>query len=118
MSESPDRRAIQRQKRRRQILEAALRVFAQKGFHTANVSDIAAEVGVSQGTIYWYFESKDELLREAVLSFFADFEQEAFGSMLGANTAVEKLFVLEEAMGSFVRDAAGLFPLFMEYWAS
>jgi len=61
-----------REERRRQILDAALIVFAQKGFHDANVSDVAALAGVSQGTIYWYFESKEALMRELMADAFAE----------------------------------------------
>ncbi len=50
--------------RRRQILDAAVRVFAQQGFHTCRVSDIAAEAGVAHGLIYHYFDSKDQILNE------------------------------------------------------
>src|SRR5437868_13007073 len=48
--------------KRRLILEAAVRVFAQKGFHTCRVGDIAEEAGVAHGLLYHYFASKDELL--------------------------------------------------------
>ena len=48
--------------RRRQILEAAVRVFARQGYHTSRVSDIADEAGVAYGLMYHYFRSKDELL--------------------------------------------------------
>ncbi|MFH1091168.1 MAG: TetR/AcrR family transcriptional regulator [Pseudomonadota bacterium] len=44
------------------ILEAAVRVFALKGFYTARVSDIAREAGVADGTIYLYFQNKDDIL--------------------------------------------------------
>jgi TetR/AcrR family transcriptional regulator, fatty acid metabolism regulator protein len=50
------------EEKRRQILEAAVRVFARKGFHTSRVGDIAAEAGVAHGLLYHYFDSKDELL--------------------------------------------------------
>jgi AcrR family transcriptional regulator len=50
------------QKRSQQILEAAARVFAQKGYHTSTTREIAAEAGVSEGTIYNYFQSKEDLL--------------------------------------------------------
>lgn len=50
------------QKRSAQILEAAARVFAQKGYHAATTKKIAAEAGVSEGTIYNYFQSKEDLL--------------------------------------------------------
>ncbi len=48
--------------KRRLILDAAVRVFARKGFHAARVGDIAAEAGVAHGLLYHYFASKDELL--------------------------------------------------------
>ncbi|MDQ3742125.1 MAG: TetR/AcrR family transcriptional regulator [Actinomycetota bacterium] len=48
--------------KRRIILDAAVRVFARQGFHTARVSDIADEAGVAYGLVYHYFGSKDEVL--------------------------------------------------------
>ena len=48
--------------RRTQILEAATRVFAEKGYHRATTKDIARAAGVAEGTIYLYFENKSELL--------------------------------------------------------
>ena len=48
--------------RRDDIRDAAVRVFARKGFHNARVGDIAAEAGVAHGLLYHYFESKDALL--------------------------------------------------------
>ena len=52
----PDKREL--------ILEAAARVFGEKGFHQATVEEIAKEAGVGKGTIYQYFDSKDEIFRE------------------------------------------------------
>jgi AcrR family transcriptional regulator len=48
--------------RRRELLDAAVRVFARKGFHAARVGDIAEEAGVAHGLLYHYFRSKDEVL--------------------------------------------------------
>ena len=48
--------------RREQIVEAATRVFAEKGFRRATTREVAREAGVSEGTIYNYFEDKDDLL--------------------------------------------------------
>ena len=48
--------------KRREILDAAVRVFARQGFHTCRVSDIADEAGVAYGLVYHYFQSKDEVL--------------------------------------------------------
>jgi TetR/AcrR family transcriptional regulator, fatty acid metabolism regulator protein len=51
--------------KRRQLLDAAVRVFARKGFHASRVGDIAEEAGVAHGLLYHYFASKDQVL-EAV----------------------------------------------------
>jgi TetR/AcrR family transcriptional regulator, fatty acid metabolism regulator protein len=48
--------------RRRELLDAAVRVFARKGFHGSRVGDIAEEAGVAHGLLYHYFRSKDEVL--------------------------------------------------------
>ena len=50
--------------RRRQILDAAIRVFARQGFHSCRVSDIADEADVAYGLVYHYFRSKEEVLNE------------------------------------------------------
>jgi TetR/AcrR family transcriptional regulator, fatty acid metabolism regulator protein len=50
--------------KRRQILDAAIRVFARQGFHSTRVADIADEAGVAYGLVYHYFRSKDEVLNE------------------------------------------------------
>lgn len=54
--------------KRRRILEGALKAFAKKGFYNTKVSEIAAEAGVADGTIYLYFKNKDDLL----ISLFED----------------------------------------------
>jgi len=48
--------------RRRELLDAAVLVFARKGFRAARVGDIAEEAGVAHGLLYHYFRSKDEVL--------------------------------------------------------
>jgi len=118
MTEAPSKRVLQREERRRQILDAALTVFSQKGFHASNVSDVAAQAGVSQGTIYWYFESKDELFTAAMLSVFIDFGQEAVTSMEACDTASEKLRALARSIEEFVARFEGMFIMFLGYWAS
>ena len=55
-------RADRQAERRRQILDAAVKVFARSGFHGARVGDIAEEAGVAYGLVYHYFKSKEDLL--------------------------------------------------------
>ena len=58
----PNRTTAQEEKRRR-LLDAAVRVFARKGYHASRVGDIAEEAGVAHGLLYHYFDSKEDVLR-------------------------------------------------------
>src|ERR1700759_231616 len=58
----PARTAAAAAEKRRQILDAAVRVFARQGFHATRVSDIADDAGVAYGLVYHYFGSKDAVL--------------------------------------------------------
>lgn len=55
-----------KQKRRRQIMDAAIRLFSKKGYHQTNVQDITNEIGISIGTFYIYYSNKRELFIEIV----------------------------------------------------
>ena len=68
--------------RREAILQAAVRVFARRGFHACRVSDIAEEAGVGYGLVYHYFASKDEVLDTLFL--------ERWGVMLEAIRAADR----------------------------
>lgn len=70
-------RKMSRASRRNAIIDAAVEVFARKGFFGAKVSEIAETAGVADGTIYLYFKSKDEILislfEEKMEGIIADF---------------------------------------------
>ena len=70
------------EEKRRQILNAAVRVFARTGYHDSRVGDIAKDAGVAYGLVYHYFDSKDAVL-EAVF-------REAWGRLLAAINEVER----------------------------
>lgn len=59
-------RARQADQRRSELIDAALRLFAEQGFRATTIADIATATGTAHGLVYHYFSSKDELL-EAVL---------------------------------------------------
>jgi TetR/AcrR family fatty acid metabolism transcriptional regulator len=61
IEETPSRRKREIEARRREILEAAVRVFACRGFHAATIAEVAAEAGVAVGSIYLCFKTKQEL---------------------------------------------------------
>jgi AcrR family transcriptional regulator len=63
--------------RRRDLLHAAIRVFARKGFHASRVGDIAEEAGVAHGLLYHYFRSKEEVLETIFHATWSNMVQEA-----------------------------------------
>ncbi len=69
---SPEQFAEIREERKSQILEAALHVFAQDGYHVASISSVAKRAGISKGLIYNYFKSKEEILISLVVDVFDD----------------------------------------------
>lgn len=50
--------------RREKVIDAAADVFSEKGFHGASTADIAEKVGIQQGSLYYYFDSKETALQE------------------------------------------------------
>ena len=88
-----------------ELLDAALDVFFEKGFAAARLEDIAARAGVSKGTVYLYFSSKEEVF-EALVSAIpqANVEQMAALAADPAIPADELLARVLRFMGGFIRD--------------
>jgi TetR/AcrR family fatty acid metabolism transcriptional regulator len=77
--------------KRARILEAAVKVFAERGFHTATVAEIARAAGVADGTIYMYFKSKDDLLQRLFDEKMTEIVEEARTAVAAEKTAPAKL---------------------------
>ncbi len=75
-------RSIASASKRKRILDAAVRVFAEHGYHGARVGDIAEDAGVAHGLLYHYFASKDEVLKTIFV--------ENWGELLKRFRAVEE----------------------------
>ncbi|MBN1361079.1 MAG: TetR/AcrR family transcriptional regulator [Sedimentisphaerales bacterium] len=58
------RRQRERQRHKKEILDAAMKLFAEKGFHSVSMNEIAAEAEFATGTLYNFFDSKEELYQE------------------------------------------------------
>ena len=88
--------------KQRLILDAAVQVFARRGFHSCRVSDVADEAGVAYGLVYHYFDSKEEILSKLF--------SERWGIMLGAITEIDARADLDareklELVASFIIDS-------------
>ena len=127
--ESPTLATPQRDSRVPEILDAALACFAQKGFAAARMDDIAARAGITKGTIYLYFDSKE--------SVFKALAREEVGTRLAGMTqlvegfeghSADLLRLVLTTMGTLVRTSdgvilpklllaeAGNFPELAEFW--
>jgi AcrR family transcriptional regulator len=58
--------------RKSDILRTAIRKFSEKGYQGTNVSEIAKELDISQGIVFWYFETKEKLFRTAFMEEFKE----------------------------------------------
>lgn len=78
------------EERKKEILDAAERLFVQKGFDNTSTNDILAEVGIARGTLYYHFASKEEIL-DGVIARMTD------GLLAGAKqiTKDESIPILE-----------------------
>lgn len=76
-----------------EILDAAVAVFAEKGFAAARMEDIARKAGVTKGTIYLYFQGKEDVFKTLV--------RESIGQTIAANTANARQF--EGASSDLIR---------------
>ncbi|WP_300715426.1 helix-turn-helix domain-containing protein, partial [Hydrogenophaga sp.] len=64
--DAPQRRTRRKQARPGELLDAALTLFVEKGFAATRVEEVAAMAGVSKGTLFLYFPSKEELFKAVV----------------------------------------------------
>ena len=91
--------------KRRVLLEAAVRVFARRGYHAARVGDIAEEAGVAHGLLYHYFSSKSEVLETVFRETWSDLLQTVTEIEASTEDAREQLRqVAELLLRSWRRD--------------
>ncbi len=73
------------------ILDAAVKTFAQTGFHRTRVADIARVAGVADGTVYIYFENKEDILISLFQSLMSSFVEDLNSELVQCQNANEKL---------------------------
>ncbi len=105
------------EKRTTQIIEAATRVFAAKGFDGATMADIADAAGINKATIYLYFESKYGLIQAIAEELFTQemVDLEAVRDMPG--TATERLNRYYDVLIAEEAEVLPLMPIIYEFYA-
>ena len=105
----------QREERERLILEAAEELLAEKGYHEMSIDEIAARVGVSKGTVYLHFPSKEELVLAQLERGMRRFIQSADVVLTSAASPSEKLRSLIELIyGQTFRERSQFFTSIQE----
>jgi AcrR family transcriptional regulator len=113
MSPKPDVSA----ERKQQIFEAAVACFSRKGYHLTTMDDIAAECGLSKGSLYWYFSSKKELFLY-LFSVMMEQTSDIWEPIIKDKnlTATEKLQGTLSMFGPMMEDWAPFFGVMLEAW--
>jgi AcrR family transcriptional regulator len=110
-------RADVSEQRKDQILEAATKVFTERGFANARMDDIVAESGLSKGTLYWYFDSKDTLI-VGILDRVFDWETTHLRKLLNREeSAQKKLQIFVNTTIQDLEKMTPLMPLILEFWS-
>jgi AcrR family transcriptional regulator len=121
---------IRRRKHARpqELLDAALSLFIEKGFAAARADEIAARAGVSKGTLYLYFHSKEDLLKELIAQRFSSRITISFHEATDARASLDMLREVVAAWRSALveGDAGGIvkllftearnFPVLADFW--
>ena len=105
------------QKRKEQILHAAMRVLVQKGYDNSRIDDIVKESGLSKGAIYWYYSSKKIVYLDLV-----DYWVERYSATLnhiveGERTATDELKDLFQFFISQYESDPVVFKALLEFWS-
>ncbi|WP_442595348.1 TetR/AcrR family transcriptional regulator [Neobacillus sp. D3-1R] len=87
-----------------QIIDAAVIVIAENGYHQAQVSKIAKQAGVADGTIYLYFKNKEDILISLFQEKMGTFVEKIEQKIAGKDSAVEKLLMMVESHFQLLAD--------------
>ncbi|WP_338788963.1 TetR/AcrR family transcriptional regulator [Metabacillus sp. FJAT-53654] len=94
----------QKKPKYKQIIDAAVIVIAENGYHQAQVSKIAKQAGVADGTIYLYFKNKEDILVSLFQEKMGVFIEKIEAEIRSVETAAEKLFTLIETHFSLLAE--------------
>ena len=111
MPKTAEQNATIRSARRRQILDAAIRIFAQMGFAEASVADIASAARAGHGTLFLYFSTKEALFRAAVLEPLSELERAFTFAAPSSTPPIEAIRGMVRAQVAFVSRQTSYFRL-------
>jgi AcrR family transcriptional regulator len=108
-----------KEEKRALIIEAAAKVFARRGFAGTLMAEIAIEAGIGKGTLYEYFDSKENLFFAVFEWFVQATEAEAKVSISAlGGSASERLDALSDSLMSSWAQMEDMYSLVMEFWSA
>lgn len=103
--------------RRRQVLDAAVRVFARKGFAATRIEDVAAEAGIGKGSVYLYFDSREALLDGAFAELVAESEATLERAADGVRPPLARLEELVRGVLTSATSRPELSRILLDLWS-
>ncbi|WP_165985284.1 TetR/AcrR family transcriptional regulator [Streptomyces sp. YIM 98790] len=111
-------RQVDRTARREAILSAAVRVFARHGFAAGRIEDVAREAGVAKGSVYLYFDSREELLRAAFEGLAARSAEVLEEAVAGGGPAAGRLAAMVRAVMALLARERDLALVLLDVWSA
>jgi AcrR family transcriptional regulator len=105
---------VDKKKKRSEIRDAALEIFARKGFENTTVQEIADKANISKGTIYLYFKTKEDILDAASQEILQQLEGELLQALDGLSDPSDKLSALIKQALDITPEFEQIFAVHME----
>jgi TetR/AcrR family transcriptional regulator len=109
----PSRRERERLRQRQEILDGALELFSEKGYHNVSMHEIADRAEFAIGSLYKFFRNKEDLYRSLILEQAEKFHDAATKAIEGPGDEIDKLRRYVKAMGEVFRAGAPFIRLYL-----
>jgi len=111
-------RIVNKEAKKMEIIQAAVKAFSTKGMVKAKMADIAQVAGIGKGTIYEYFRSKEEVFAAGFQIFFQEMKQQIESAIKTTCDPVEQLrLLINVSFKSFLHHGSDIAMIMMDYWA-
>ena len=109
---------IDKQAKKQDIIEAAMKVFAQKGFANTKMADVAEAAHIGKGTIYEYFKSKEQIFEFVFNHFMESMETSVARAIFKITDPVEKIKVIFLSWADMIAaHTSDIVEIMLDFWA-
>lgn len=108
---------VDKNKKREKLIQAAIPIFAKHGFRETKMSDIAISADVGKGTLYEYFESKDDLFLNAFKIWFSYFSEQMQEIISKEKNSYKQLEIFYEQFFKTVEEYGDMYYIYFDFWS-